>query len=79
MSSGTVNVPIGVTIAPGRETTQVGPNNQTVSGMIFALTLPNGAVTSVFVPYATMANTAGISQLFADRIAAIEAVSALGS
>lgn len=77
--SGSVVLPPGVAISPGRETTQIGLNNQNVQGMIFTLTLTNGAVTSVFVPYSLMAYTDQVSQLFADRVAAIQAISALGT
>lgn len=74
-----VSLPPGVTIAPGRETTQVGPGNVPIQGMQFTLTLANGAQTSVFVPYSIMANVAQVQQMFADRVAAINAVTALGS
>jgi hypothetical protein len=74
-----VLLPPGVQIAPGRETSQLGPNNVTVPGMNFNLTLPNGATTSCFVPYAIIHNTAQVSQLFANRVNAINAVQALGA
>lgn len=76
---GTVTLPPGIAIAPGRETTQVGPNGQNVQGMLFTLTLLNGAQTSVFVPYSMMTQTDAVAQLFADRVAAVNAVSALGA
>lgn len=78
MSNGAVTLPPGVTISPGRETVQTGPNGQAIQGMIFTLTLPNGAVTSVFVPYALMADTTAVSQMFAQRVAAIEGIAQLG-
>lgn len=80
MGSGpAITLPPGVAISPGIETSQLGNNNQTVPGMKFNLTLPNGTVTSVFVPYALMPNTDLVSQLFANRVASIDAVSALGT
>ena len=80
MTSGApVNLPSGVTISPGRETVQNGPNGQQVQGMLFTLTLVNGAQTSVFVPYAIMHQTDVVSQLMAQRVAAINAVSDLSS
>jgi hypothetical protein len=75
----TVSLPPGVAISPGRETTQVGANNQNVSGMVFTLTLPNTAVTSVFVPYTLMAFPDQVSALFADRVAGIASITALGT
>ena len=75
---GQVVIPYGVSVSPGRETTQIGPNNQNVSGMSFTLTLPNTSTTSVFVPYAVMTNTDLVSQMFADRVNAINGVTSLG-
>ena len=76
-----MTLPPGVAISPGRETTQIGPNNTNISGMIFTLTLPNQSTTTVFVPYALMtpANLPQIQQMFADRVAAINSVLSLGS
>ena len=73
-----VTLPAGVSIAPGRETTQAGPNGQNVQGMLFTLTLPNSAQSSVFVPYALMNYPQEVTKLFADRVAGIMNVTALG-
>ena len=73
-----VTLPAGVSVAPGRETVQAGPNGQNVQGMLFTLTLPNSAQTSVFVPYALMNYPAEVTKLFADRVAGIMAVTSLG-
>ena len=73
-----VILPVGVSVSPGRETVQAGPNGQNVQGMLFTLTLPNSAQTSVFVPYAIMSNASLVSQMFADRVNAINAVASLG-
>jgi len=73
-----ITLPVGVSIAPGRETVQAGPNGQNVQGMLFTLTLPNSAQTSVFVPYALMNYPQEVSKLFADRVAGIMNVTALG-
>lgn len=74
-----ITLPPGVAISAGRETTQIGANNQNVQGLVFTLTLPNTTVTSVFVPYSLMAYTDQVAQLFADRVAAIQAITALGT
>jgi hypothetical protein len=74
-----VTLPPGVAISPGRETTQIGANNQNVQGLVFTLTLPNTTQTSVFVPYAVMAYPDQVAQMFADRVAQIQAISALGT
>ena len=77
-SNNVVNLPPGVTVEPGRETVQTGPTGQPVQGMLFTLVLPTGAQTSVFVPYALMGNTDIVGQMFAQRVAAINAVTNLG-
>lgn len=79
MSSTSVSLPPGVSISPGRETTQLGANNQNIQGMIFTLTLANGATTSVFVPYTQMAYPDQVAQVFADRVAQVNAITALGT
>lgn len=78
-SNPTVTLPPGVKVAPGRETTQLGPNNQNVQGMIFTLTLANGAMTSVFVPYTDLGNVDAVTATFAQRVADISAVAALST
>ena len=77
-SSNVVPLPPGTAISPGRETVQTGPNGQPIQGMTYTLTLANGAVTSVFIPYTLMSNTALVSQMFAERVNAINGVTALG-
>jgi hypothetical protein len=78
-SSSVVTLPPGVVISPGRETVQSGPTGASIPGMLFTLTLPNNAQTSVFVPYSQMSDLAAVSALFATRVAAIQGVAALGS
>ena len=78
MSDNPIVLPPGVSISPGRETVQTAPNGQNVQGMLFTLTLPNQAQTSVFVPYGLMSQTDAVARLFADRVAAITAISGLG-
>lgn len=77
-SGPSITLPPGVTVAAGRETSQAGPNGQIVQGLVFTLTLPNGAQTNVFVPYALMSNVELVAKMFADRIAAINGVVGIG-
>lgn len=77
-SSNVVTLPPGVTVSPGRETVQSGPTGAGIQGMLFTLTLPNSAQTSVFVPYALMNQPAVVSKMFSDRVAAIQCVTNLG-
>lgn len=73
-----VTLPPGVTVSPGRETTKLGQNGTTVQGMDYTLTLPNRAVTTVFVPYSDMGDIQMVHQMFQDRVDQINAVTSLG-
>ena len=75
--SGTVALPPGVTIAGQRETSQQNIAGQVVQGINFTLQLPNGATTSVFIPYTVLANTQLVAQAFNERISQINAVNGL--
>jgi len=74
-----VTLPPGVTTSPGRETVQAGPTGAGIQGMLFTLTLPNSAQTSVFVPYAIMNQPAVVSEMFAKRVNDINGVTNIGS
>jgi len=73
-----VMLPPGVTITASRETSQQGPSGNIVQGMVFSVSLPTGAQTTVFVPYAILNNTDEITQMIADRVAGITAITQLG-
>ena len=77
-SSGGVALPPGVSISPGRETAQTGPSGQIVQGMVYTLTLANGAQTSVFIPYSLMSNLDIVREMIVQRIDAINGVLGLG-
>jgi hypothetical protein len=76
-SGSTVNAPPGVVVSPGRETTQVGPTGAGIQGMNFTLTLPSGAMTTVFVPYSTMGYPDQVQALFQTRVDQINGIAAL--
>jgi hypothetical protein len=71
----TIILPPGVSVQPGRETSQTNPQGQVVQGMIFPITLPSGTTTSVFVPYSMIGDVAFVQQVFDTRIAGIMAIS----
>lgn len=73
-STQNVVLPAGWSISPGRETSQLNAQGQVVQGIVWPLTSPKGTVTSVFVPYAMIANVAVVQDYFNTRIAAIEAI-----
>lgn len=70
----TVTLPPGVTVQPGRETSQTNPQGQVVQGMLFPITLPSGTTTTVFVPYAMIGDTNYVQALFEQRVNAILAI-----
>jgi len=74
----TVKLPPGVSIGPGREGAQTTPSGQVEQGMTFPVTLPNQAVTQVFVPYSVIHDTEHVAQIIADRVNALEAIHNLG-
>lgn len=74
-----VPLPPGWGVEVGRESSAV-VNGQTLSGLTFNLNYPlQNITTSVFVPYSVMNNVAAVSQLFAQRIQAVQGVQGLAS
>lgn len=71
---GRVDLPPGVKIGPGRETTQTNGQGQIVQGMVFPITTPNGSTTSVFIPSGELENTAAVRAAIARKVNAIEAI-----
>lgn len=69
-----ITLPPGVTLGVGRETSQPGPNNTIVQGVLYPVTLASGTTTSVFVPYSMIANLGMVQGLFDARIAALSAI-----
>ena len=73
-SSGRVDLPSGVRIGVGRETSATNEQGIVVQGMVFPVTLPKGSTTSVFVPYSEIHNTAQVKALIDERVRAIMAI-----
>lgn len=71
----TVQLPAGVSIGAGRETSQTNAQGIVVQGMQFPITLPSGTTTTVFIPYTTLTNLAATQALIDERVNAIMAVS----
>lgn len=69
-----VDLPPGVTVGAGYETSRTGGQGGIVQGMVFPITLPSGSTTTVFVPYSELHDTAKVHALIADRVRAIMAV-----
>ena len=73
-SSGSVMLPPGVTVSGGRETTSVNAQGIVVQGMNFTINLPGGAMTTVFIPYSDLGNTAQVQAMIMQRVQSILAV-----
>jgi len=73
-SNAVVQLPEGVTVGAGRETSQTSPQGSIVQGMVFPITLPNGSTTTVFIPYSQITNVAQVQALISTRVAAIQAI-----
>lgn len=73
-SDGTIMLPPGVSIGPGRETSRTTDAGGVEQGLSFTLTLADGTKTSVFVPYSVIHNTAAVSAVIAQRVASIQAI-----
>lgn len=71
----TVQLPPGVVVQPGRETSQVNSQGQIEQGMVFPITLPGGSTTSVFIPYSAIHDAAYVQSVIAARVNAIMAIS----
>lgn len=73
-SAGSITLPPGVAVQPGRETSQTNPQGQIQQGMLFPIVLPNGSSTTVFIPYGMISNTAWVQAQFEDRVNSIMSI-----
>lgn len=69
-----VTLPPGVKVGPGRETSQLNELGEVTQGMVFPLTLANGGRATVFVPYSQITNPQIVTNLIAERVNAITAI-----
>lgn len=72
--AGQVVLPAGVTVSPGRETSQINAAGQVVQGMIYPIALANGTTSSVFIPDNLSGNVPQIQALFEGKVAALTAI-----
>jgi hypothetical protein len=76
---GAITLPPGVTVGPGRETSQLNAANQLVQGMVFPISLATGSTSTVFIPYTLLdSNPAQVQALFEARINALTAIPGQG-
>ena len=74
VASTPIQLPAGVTVGPGRETSQATAGGQIVQGMVFPITTPLGSVTSVFIPYNQLSNVQHVQQAITSRVNSIIAL-----
>lgn len=74
--SGTSQIvlPAGVSVGPGRQTSQTNAQGGVDQGLSFTLNFSDGTVSSVFVPYSVIHNTTAVQMIFNKRIAAVQAI-----
>ena len=73
-SGSKVDLPAGVKIGAGRETSQTNTQGQLIQGMAFPITTANGSTTTVFIPYSELGDTAKAGALISERVAHITAI-----
>ncbi len=71
-----ITLPPGVKVAPGIETSGLNAQGQVIQGIKFGLTLKDGTITTVFVPYTLLdaGNWSAVDQLIRNRVNSIEAI-----
>lgn len=73
-TSNTVTIPPGVTVQPGRQTSQTSGQGQVVQGTLYPIVLANGTTSSVFVPDSVLSNAAQVQALFENKINSLAAI-----
>ena len=73
-NSQTVTIPLGVTVQPGRQTSQTNGQGQVIQGTLYPIVLANGTTSSVFVPDSILTNVAQVEALFTNKIASLSAI-----
>lgn len=69
-----ITMPAGVTIRPGRETSQTSDQGQVQQGTLYPIVLANGTTSSVFVPNSLIGNNPMIQALFENKINGLNAI-----
>lgn len=73
-AGGTITLPPGVTIRPGRETSQTNDQGQVQQGTLYPIVLANGTTSSVFVPNSALSNPAIVQALFENKVNGLNAI-----
>lgn len=67
-------LPPGVTIQPGRQTTQPNLSGNVIQGTQYTIILANGTSSTVFVPDSALGDLAAVQKIFTDKIDALNVI-----
>lgn len=70
-----INLPSGVKLSSGYETSELTSAGKVEQGMNYTITLPDGSTSSIFIPYSTIHNLAQVQSLIDTRVNALRAIS----
>jgi 3-deoxy-D-arabino-heptulosonate 7-phosphate (DAHP) synthase len=73
-STNKIDLPAGVAVGAGRQTSQSNEQGQIVSGLAFPITTKNGTTTTIFIADSELADTAKVKAKITARVNAIEAI-----
>lgn len=74
-SSGGIQLPAGVSVGAGRETSELNAQGAVVQGMKWPITLNDGTTSSVFIPNSELHNPAKVTETFANKAKALKLIS----
>lgn len=69
-----IELPPGVTIGAGRETSRSNAQGAIVQGLLFPITTRGGSTATVFIPDSEIHDTAKVQEIIGKRVAAISAI-----
>lgn len=69
-----IDLPDGVTLGAGRETSETNAQGVVVQGLKFPITTKNGTTSSVFIPYSDIHNAGMVKEIIDRRVNAIVAI-----
>lgn len=73
-SGAKLDLPDGVSLGPGRETSETNAQGVVVQGLKFPITTKNGTTSTVFIPYSELHNTDAVKAIIDRRVNAIVAI-----
>ena len=71
---GTITIPAGVTVQPGRQTSISTGQGQVIQGMQYGIVLANGTASSVFIPASAEADPKQVQAIFDAKLQALSLI-----